>query len=440
MGNFTALVLFCICMISRNVFYNTARLHMNRLFASIIFVALLCLPAMAMAGEKLVIYGSFEEEQMQHPLVKDAIRDFERKHDIKLSFVMKTPLSSDELHEAYHRVLSAKSDVPDIMQIDVVRIPEFASMGYLVDLTNYITQSELDQFFPRSIDEVRWNKRLWAYPYFVAFGMILYRKDLMKDPPQTWNELIEIARKNQKDGLYGYVGQMALDEGFTCNVLEFLWSNGSDPQFIRGSRIFSARDVESLQLMVDIVNKYGLTPPDQLKFKEHEGMQLTKDGNIIFLRHWPQGIFKLKDYGRRSEERYAIMPIPRGPSGKMGYSSLGGWTMAINKHSKHKKVAIEFLKLFTSDKFQKHLALSLRKLPVKKALYKDPDVVKEYPWIEETFPLLVNAKNRPRSPYYPEISKIIQQEFHLALEGKISAKDAIDRAEKKIHAFFESTE
>lgn len=412
---------------------------MKRTILYAIFIVVLCIPSLASARDKLVVYSSLDPSILDYAPIRRSIEVFERKYGVEVKFVRKAVRSSDELHEAYLRLLSGGSDVPDILQIDVIRVPEFASMGYLVDLTGKMSPSERSAFFKNTMDEAMWDGRIWAYPFFTTFGFILYRKDLVGEPPETWEKLIKIAKKLQSKDIYGYVGQMAPYEGLTCNVLEFIWSNGGNPLFGTSGSVFSPRDVEALQIMIDMVVKHHITPPDGLKFKEEEGLQLLSGGKFVFLRHWPRAMLKLHELGKSTSEKYAFMPIPRGPSGKRGYASLGGWMLGINPHSKNPKAALELIRLLTGESFQKHVLLQVGRMSVRKSVYQDAEVRKAYPWIESMLPMLMTARRRPRSPFYPEISKIIQDEFHLALEGKISAAAAVERAQRKISMFMRST-
>ena len=411
---------------------------MRRLWPIIILVVALLLPLTISARENLVVYWGFDINEIKDPAVLDAIKAFETKNNISISFVKRSELYTEDLHDVYSRLLSSKSAVPDIMEIDGIRVPEFASMKYIADITKYVPKGELARFFENGVKEVTWEGKLYGYPFFTAWGLLIYKKDIISKPPDTWDELIRLAQEYQREGLYGYAGQMASYEGFTCNALEFIWSNGGDPNFSSTNDVFSLRDAESLQIMVDIVNKYKLTPPEQLQFAEFDGIQLLRDEKVIFLRNWPKAMLKLRKLGSPSEFKYGIAPIPKGPRGDKGHSMFGGWTLVINNNSKHVEIAQRLLELLTGEVFQKYVVMHLNHLPALKSLYEDKDILTMYPWLNDAYPLIANSKLRPRSPYYPEISRIIQGEFHLALENKISAREAIERTNKKLRSFFKT--
>ena len=114
--------------------------------------------------------------------------------------------------------------------------------------------------------------------------------------------------------------------------------------------------------------------------------------------------------------------------------------LAVNKNSRNAEASLELIKLLTSHRLQKHLIMNLSRMPVRKSVYSDREVVNRYSWAKDVYHVLKRAKNRPRSKYYPEISKILQEELHLALEGRIAPQQAVDRAERKIKAFRKSVE
>ena len=121
-------------------------------------------------------------------------------------------------------------------QIDVCW-PGLAA-AHAIDLKKYFTEAELKEFFPRIIENNRVDGRLIGVPFFTDAGILYYRTDLLekygyKAPPQTWDELAEMAKKIQ-DGeraagqhdFWGFVWQGLSYEGLTCDALEWIYSSG----------------------------------------------------------------------------------------------------------------------------------------------------------------------------------------------------------------------
>lgn len=418
---------------------------MKRHFVSFIAVVMMAAPTPAFAKKKLVVYWNFDASRQRFEHLNKVISEFERRHDVSVSLVTRTIHSTDDLHDAYLKILSSGSKAPDLIQIDGIRIPEFAALNYIIDVTKYFPKGEKDQFLSNSIEEVTWNGRIWGFPLSAATGIIAYREDILSKhgirPPETWQELIDAAIKLQRiEGLYGYVGQMANYEGLVCNALEFIWSNGGNPGFEPPLNLTSPNIVGGLDLMVDLASRAGITPEQQLRFKENEGFQLFMDGRAIFTRQWAGDWLHpdFDEYNRAPEVEIGVIPLPRGPSGARGAATSGGWALAINKNSDNVALATELARLITNEKNQKLNMLRWSYMPSRKILYKDEDILKLHPWVGKIYSIVIGAKLRPRSQFYPELSAIMQNEFHLALEGKISPKLAMERIEKKIGAFLKS--
>ena len=66
------------------------------------------------------------------------------------------------------------------------------------------------------------------------------------------------------------------------------------------------------------------------------------------------------------------------------------------------------------------------------ATYDDPDVKKAIPYSAELKQAISQAKPRPVSPVYTQISQAIYKNVNDALAGRVSPKDALAKADKQI--------
>ena len=67
------------------------------------------------------------------------------------------------------------------------------------------------------------------------------------------------------------------------------------------------------------------------------------------------------------------------------------------------------------------------------ATYDDPDVQKALPFSEELRQAVTQAKSRPVSPVYPQISQAIYKNVNKALAGQTSPEDALKAADDQIN-------
>src|SRR5919107_1065027 len=123
----------------------------------------------------------------------------------------------------------------DVICGDVIWAIQFAAQGYIQDLSDNFPASEQKKFLPAPISAMTYEGAIYGIPWFTDAGMLYYRKDLLEqagfsDPPETWDELKEMALKTAKDTgtKNGFVFQGMNYEGGVCNGCEYIWTHGGE--------------------------------------------------------------------------------------------------------------------------------------------------------------------------------------------------------------------
>src|SRR5262245_4676122 len=75
-----------------------------------------------------------------------------------------TPDAADLRHQLYVQWLNAESVQPDVLQLDVIWTAEFAAAGWILPLDRF--RPDVAGFFSGIIAADRWNRRLFALPWF----------------------------------------------------------------------------------------------------------------------------------------------------------------------------------------------------------------------------------------------------------------------------------
>jgi multiple sugar transport system substrate-binding protein len=73
------------------------------------------------------------------------------------------------------------------------------------------------------------------------------------------------------------------------------------------------------------------------------------------------------------------------------------------------------------------------KAPVLDATWSDPAVKKALPFADELKAAVQQAKSRPVSPVYTQISEAIYKNVNAALSGSASPQDALKKADSQIN-------
>ena len=110
----------------------------------------------------------------------------------------------------------------DIIVGDVIWPAQFAVNGWVSDLSDRF--KDTDAFLPGPMQAATYQGKVYAVPWYTDAGLLYYRKDLLEKsgysgPPETWDDLMEMAEKVQNDAgtKNGFVYQGADYEGGVCN-------------------------------------------------------------------------------------------------------------------------------------------------------------------------------------------------------------------------------
>jgi ABC-type glycerol-3-phosphate transport system substrate-binding protein len=125
-------------------------------------------------------------------------------------------------------------------------------------------------------------------------------------------------------------------------------------------------------------------------------------------------------------EQVGASQLPVGEEGQSQRAScLRGWNLLISASSKMKDEAWEFVRFMTSEVSQKAQTLSSSTLPTLNTLYDDREILEEVPVVALSKEALQNARSRPVSPYYSEMSRTMAEQFNKVLTEATSPEEAV---------------
>jgi trehalose/maltose transport system substrate-binding protein len=375
-------------------------------------------------GQSITFYG--ENLGIGVDSDKQLAKQFEKDTGIHVK-VVPIAASVTDAYANYARLLSAKSSSIDVMTIDVIWPGAFAP--FLVDLKPELG-ADAAQMTPALVQNDTVDGKMVTIPWNEQHGLLYYRTDLLKKyniagPPTTWDELQADAKKIQ-DGerkanadFSGFVFQGAAYEGLTCDALEWLSSSGAgtfaDPN--GNVTVDSPKAVAALNRAKSWIGT--IAPRDVTTFKEEDARNFFQAGNAAFMRNWVYAyeLAAAKDSPIRG--KFAVAPLPADP-GQQPAATLGGAQLGVNKYSKHVGAAIEWVRYLSSAQTQKYRAVIAGTVPVRESLLKDPEVLKQYPYLK----LNLQPVARPSTVFkanYNEASTAIFQAVSRVLNGADAA-------------------
>jgi multiple sugar transport system substrate-binding protein len=411
-----------------------SRILMGDLFC--ICAILVCLLPQ-LAGAQATLLRAVISKTDTPQLWDDAIADFEQQNPGVKVVKEIAPNSSTQFHDLLTQKLKNRDTRLDVFFMDVIWPSEFASAGWTLPLDRFFSTAEQGKFLEAPIAANRYRGEIFGVPLFIDAGLLYYRKDLLEKhrmaPPRHWPELVEQAKTvlaAERDAhLVGYSGQFKQYEGLVCNMMEFILGNGGalwDEQ-----RLVSAVQQERAKQAVRFVRDQiigEISSRGVLAYEEPESVALFAQGRAIFHRNWPYAWRVANDPEQsRVIGKVGMMPLPAFPGAK-GASTLGGWQIGISRFSKIPEVAWRFVAFMTSHQMQKRIAFSTGRAPTRKALYTDPELLAQVPWLESMLQTFKQAVPRPRTPVYAPLSNIMQRYFSAALalpDSKIDQRSAL---------------
>jgi multiple sugar transport system substrate-binding protein len=163
---------------------------------------------------------------------------------------------------------------------------------------------------------------------------------------------------------------------------------------------------------------------------EPESLQQWQTGNYAFMRNWPYA-FALSQKTAALKGKFAVAPLPEFEgAGTAGI--LGGANAVISAFSKNPGGALQLVDYIASLEQQRIRASEYSLAPTLKATYDDPVMKKAIPFTAELEQAVMQARARPVSPVYPQISQAIYDNVNAALSGQASAEEAMQQAQADI--------
>ena len=390
------------------------------------------------------------------------IDQFNKEHKGLIKVTLKQgSRSSDLFYDQLAEEFNAGQASFDVFAADVVWTAAFAQNEWVIDLTEkFFDEYQPESFVKPAMESASYQYRIWGIPWFTDAGILFYRKDLLDkigvlEAPSTWSELSTLSQRlmDQKLIDIGYVFQGAAYEGGVTNVCEYIWNAGGNillgdlslgEEFdvgVADPGVITVKSPESLIGLKDVKKLVDneIAPKNIFQYRELDANDDFKSGKAAFMRSWPGSYGIL--LSRKSDvkpEQVGFSHIPTSSINNKSYSCLGGWNLMINVHSDPDKqeAAWAFIQFLVNEEAQRYRAIDGGFLPSLRGLYADQDLLDASPVVAFTKQVIANTRERPKTPYYQEISREIATIYNQILIGVLEPEQALERLDTKLKEVF----
>lgn len=358
--------------------------------------------------------------------------------------ILQMPDSATERLNLYLQFFEAQSGDIDVLQVDVIWPAIIAP--HVIDMSEYLTQDEIDAHFVDMINGQTVGGRLVAIPWFTDAAGMYYRTDLLEkymvEVPTTWAELEEAAATIQagevaegNNNFAGYVWQGNDYEGLTCDAHEWLVSTTGDTFITTDGEINVIDDAFAALVERAVAWVGGISPEGVTTYQEEESRNVWQAGNSAFMRNWPYAFNLGNSEDSAVAGKFAWVPLPSG--GARVAACLGGWQLAVNKYSEHVDAAAQFARYITSHEQQLERAYHIGQFPTISAVYDAPSIASD-PLFAAAGPIIGTAFARPSvitGSEYQAASAIFAGGIHRILTGEVDVETGLEDLEIELEDF-----
>lgn len=272
----------------------------------------------------------------------EAIRKIAEKFTEKYNI----PVKVEEV-EGPDQVGKLTQDGPAGLAADVLGFPHNliggAVTANLILPNDFYAEQTKEEFLENAVNAVSFNGAIYGYPKSVETYGLFYNKDLVKEVPKTFDEIIAYAKehtdvKKKKYGFMWDIGNFYFTYAFLAGYGGYVFKDGTDPSDIglnNEGAVEGAKFYQSLKQILPL-NTTDVNGDIMTSLFESGDLAMSIDGP------WRVGGFKEKGVN------FGVAPLPTLPNGEHMKSFSGVRAWYVNAYTKYPNAAKLFARFATS--------------------------------------------------------------------------------------------
>jgi multiple sugar transport system substrate-binding protein len=362
---------------------------------------------------------------------------FERETGLTVDVVARLP--HPELNAFAATALPGGADI-DLLSTHTKYAPSQAQ--WLASLDEVVPADVTSDLLPRAGELSRIGGRLMQVPRNLDVRLLHYRSDVLDAPPDSWSELVEVATRATRPGLYGFLFP-GRDSGLFGTFYELLVGAGGE---LFSDDLRPAFDSEAgrwaVAILTELHHVRRVTAPELPAWHYDEISASFRRGEAALVSDWP-GSYHLYANPATCVHAAAVRLalLPRGPSGRRA-AYAGVHSFALPRASRNRDGGAALLRFLTSADAQlaeaRNGAIPCRVSALQRIRQEArADAAQSRRWdlLAETETFMIVP---PRFAEYPGCEDAIWHTIQQAMLGRCSAADALGRASAEIDAIVRS--
>lgn len=348
---------------------------------------------------------------------------FEEEHGCKIKVVS---MSADDIRS---QVLSDASNpvaAYDIVMIDDPLMPEYIEKDILCNLTSlgyaddedFVEKSRLLGKDPYPLGAT------YSLPFSGNVQLLFYNKNLVDSNADltNWNSILKICEETRNRGKKGYVIRGQSGNPIVSDFLPILWAFGGE--------IFDSNNnvVLNSQESCDALEFYCKLLATGENLEKDDLISCISSGEGAMALGWPSWFIS----GSGSTAEISQIPGQKSVSSEtLATGEIGNWLLGVTKNSADCELAMELAIYLTSEEVQRE-ALKSGGIPTRKSIFRDPEVLAQYPYFETIYKGTNNSRVRPRTSKWSEIEDVFGSELVKCINGEQTVNETMKNSQLEI--------
>lgn len=350
---------------------------------------------------------------------------FEQEHpgiDVNLIPVEFSKAAND------YKIATLTQNPPDIFRSDIGWTTEFADLDILLPLDEKVSAADQEDYFSSAFQYNKYKDHIYGLPMVTDAPALLYNKELLgkagyTQPPQTMEELMEIAKAITNEDRYGIY--ISPDSYYS---LPYVWGFGGGMINEELSiEIANEASVQGVEFMVELLKANVAQPDGSFDDWNARMMDDFKNGRAAMIINGPWATTDiLSGKAFKDASNLGVAAVPAGPGGEG--SPVGGHNLVISKYSKHPEEAYQLIHYLNSTESQATMAKEVGTLPTRVSAYEDKELLDNTIFQGFRSQLEV-ARSRPVIPESSMLFADFSTNLERILKQEISAEEGLKQVE-----------
>jgi N,N'-diacetylchitobiose transport system substrate-binding protein len=256
----------------------------------------------------------------------------------------------------------AQKDAPDVVDLGNTQVPVYAATGGLMDLSPYKEELQGGQTWLSGLEgPATVDGKLYGAPLFAGNRAVIYNKKMwadagVTDVPTSYDQLTADLDKVKAKNPQADFSAFYMPGQYWYGGLQWVWDAGGQIATEQGGKwkgaIDSADAVKGLTKWKDFQNSYSAKSTQDINTDKPAESDIFAQGNTSAILGSAWEIGSITTAKPELKDQIGTFAMPSQTEGKTQPVFLGGSDLGIPSKSANQDLALYYMKILTSKKFQ----------------------------------------------------------------------------------------